>query len=88
MVCADFEGLVTSHDQSCLAILLVLEQTNVPSASFLPFSRLTIKLEELGSHLEDLLFQFLVGLDIDLLRQADHRLEFHIDFFLVGLVLC
>jgi hypothetical protein len=62
VVSADLESLITTHDESSLAVLLVLEQSNIASASLLPLSRIAIKLEELGAHLEDLLLRLFVGL--------------------------
>lgn len=87
MICADLECLVSSHDQSCLAIFLVLEQSNITSASLLPFPRVPVELEELSTHLEDLFLRLLVGLSLDLLGQSDHRFEFDVGLFLVGFVL-
>jgi hypothetical protein len=54
MIRADFQGLVPPHDQAGFAILLVLQQSNVASSSFFPLAALTVKLEKLGPHLEDL----------------------------------
>lgn len=75
MVGADLEGLVTAHDQAGLAVLLVLKQTDVTSASLLPLAGLLDELEKLGAHLEDLLLRLLVGLGLDLLGQLDDGLE-------------
>jgi len=52
VVGADLEGLVAAHDETGLAVLEVLEQTDIASAALLPFASLAHKLEELGTHLE------------------------------------
>ena len=87
MVGADLEGLVSSHDQTGLAVLLVLEQTNVAGASLLPFAAVTIELEKLSAHLEGDLFSLLVRLGVDLLGELDNGLEVDISLLLFGLVL-
>lgn len=78
MVGADLEGLVASHDQSGLAVLLVLEQTDVTSTTLLPLAALLDELEKLGAHLESLLLSLLVGLGINLLGQLDDGLEVNV----------
>ncbi|KAI6773748.1 hypothetical protein HG531_000597 [Fusarium graminearum] len=78
VVGADLEGLVASHDQSGLAVLLVLEQTDVTSTTLLPLAALLDELEKLGAHLESLLLSLLVGLGINLLGQLDDRLEVNV----------
>lgn len=83
VVGADFKSLVTSHNQTRLAILLVPQQANIASATLLPFSALTVKFKELRAHLEGLFFRLLVGLGLNLLRQMDDGLELNIR--LVGL---
>ena len=75
MVGADLEGLVSAHDQPGLAVLLVLQETDVASTPLLPLAGLALEDEELGAHLEHLLLGLLVGLDLDLLGQADDGLE-------------
>lgn len=75
MVGADLEGLVSSHNKSGLAVLLVLQQTDITSAALLPLAGLLDELEELGAHLEKLLLGLLVGLGLDLLGQLDDGLE-------------
>lgn len=87
VICADFESLVSSHDQSCLAIFFVLEQPNITSAPLLPLPRVTVELEQLSAHLEDLLLSFLVGLGLNLFSQTDNRHELDIGFLFVCLVL-
>lgn len=75
VVGADLKGLVTTHDQTGLAVLLVLEQADVTGTALLPLLGILLEDEELGAHLEELLFGLLVGLGLDLLGQADHGLE-------------
>lgn len=75
MVGADLQSLISAHDQSCLAVLLVLQQSNITSSALLPLIRLTDKLEELGAHLEGLLLELLVGLDVDFLGETNDRFE-------------
>lgn len=87
MVGADLESLVSSHDQSCLAILFVPEQSNISSASFLPFFRLAIKLEQLGPHFESLLLGLFVGLCVHFLGQSNDGFKLDVDFLFIGLVL-
>lgn len=87
MVGANFESLVSSHNQSSFAVLFVLEQTDVTGASLFPFSRVPVELEEFGSHLENLLFSFFVSLGLDLLGQMYDRFEGDIGFLLICFVL-
>ena len=75
VVSANLESLVSAHNQASFAVLLVLQQPHVASATFLPFLGLAVESEELGTHLEDLLLEFFVGLHIDLLRKVDDWLE-------------
>lgn len=75
MVGADLQSLISSHNQSRLAVLLVLQESNVPSSTFLPLVGLAHELEELCPHLEGLLLELLVGLGVDFLGQADDGLE-------------
>lgn len=75
MVGADLEGLVTSHDQSGLTVLLVLEQTDITSSALLPLTGLLGELEQLCAHLEELLLRLLIGLGLDLLGELDNGLE-------------
>ncbi len=79
MVSANLQGLISPHNQSILAILLVLEQTNISSSTLFPLVAVLDELEELGAHLEGLLLKFLVGLYIDFLGEADNGLE--VDIF-------
>jgi hypothetical protein len=75
VVGADLQGLIPTHDETGLLVLLVLEQTNITSATLLPLLAVTVELEELGAHLEGLLLELLVGLGLDTLGQADDWLE-------------
>jgi hypothetical protein len=56
----------------------VLQQPNVAGTTLLPLLAVTVESEELGAHLEDLLFKLFVGLGLNLLGQADDRLEVNI----------
>jgi len=78
VVSADLEGLVATHDQTGLAVLLVLEQTNVTSTALLPLAAVLDELEKLCAHLEELLLALLVGLGLDLLGQLDDGLEVNV----------
>ena len=81
VVGADLEGLVSAHDQTGLLVLLVLQQPHVTSTALLPLLALTVKLEQLGTHLKGLLLELLVGLGLDLLSQTDHGLEVNLGGF-------
>lgn len=75
MVSTDLQGLVTTHDETDLLRLLVLQQTNITCTTLLPFLRFLVKAEELGPDLElDILVLF-VGLDFNLVFKLDHRVE-------------
>lgn len=87
VVGANLESLVSAHDKSGLAVLLVLEKTNIAGASLLPLTALTIELEEFGAHLEGDLLSFFVSLGVDLLGKLDNGLEVNIGFLLLGLIL-
>lgn len=47
MVGADFEGLITSHDQTNLLCFSVLKQTSIARAPFFPFVSSGVKSEKL-----------------------------------------
>ena len=47
MVGTDFEGLITSHDQTDLLCLSVLKQTDIARAPFFPFVTSSVKSEKL-----------------------------------------
>ena len=71
VVGADLEGLFSSHDQPSLVVLLVLEETYITSASFLPFLValfILVYLVKFGTHFEDHFLRFFVRLGIDLFR--------------------
>jgi hypothetical protein len=57
----------------------VLQQPNITSTTLLPLIAILDELEKLGAHLEYLLLELLVGLDIDFLGEADNGLE--VDIF-------
>lgn len=78
MVGADLQSLISSHNQSCLAVLLVLQQSDITSSTLLPLVGLTNELEELGAHLEGLLLELLIGLDVDFLSKANDGFEVNI----------
>lgn len=78
MVGADLEGLIAAHNEASLAVLLVLQESNISGTALLPLVGLADELEELGAHLEGLLLNLLSGLDIDLLGKADDWLEVNI----------
>lgn len=78
MVCADLQSLISSHNQSRLAILLVLQQPNITSTTLLPLIRLADELEKLCAHLECLFLELFVGLDFDFLGEADNGLKVNI----------
>ena len=82
VVGADLEGLVTSHDEASLAVLLMLQQPDVASPALFPLLGVADEFEQLGAHLEELLLRLLVGLGVDLLRQFDDGLE--VDVFRLG----
>lgn len=52
VVGANLQGLVAAHDQTGLAVLQVLEKTNISGTSLLPLAALLDELKELGAHLE------------------------------------
>lgn len=49
VVRTDLQSLVASHNEPNLLGLLVLKQTDVSSATFLPLGRLAVETEELGA---------------------------------------
>jgi hypothetical protein len=77
---ADLESLITTHDESSLEILFVLEESNIASTTFFPFAAIAVELEELGPHLEDLLLRFFVGLGLDLLGKVHNGFEVDVGF--------
>lgn len=64
---ADLESLISTHNQSGLHVLLVLQESDITSTTLLPLIGLAGELEQLSTHVEDLLLEFLIGLDINLL---------------------
>lgn len=79
MVGANLQSLISSHDQSRLAILLVLQESNITSSALLPLVGLLVELEELCAHLENLLLKLLIGLDLNFLSETNDWLE--VDIF-------
>ena len=75
MVGADLEGLVPTHNQPGLLVLVVPQKSHITSSTLLRLLAITVESEQLGAHLEGLLLGFFVGLGLDLLRQADDGLE-------------
>jgi hypothetical protein len=57
----------------------VLQESNITSPTLLPFISLLVELEELCTHLENLLLELLVGLDLNFLGQTDDWFE--VDIF-------
>ena len=88
MISADLQSLISAHNQSSLAILLMLQQSNITCAALLPLVGLTNELEELCAHLEGLLFELLVGLDVDFLSEANDGLEVNVLGFWGFVLLC
>lgn len=86
MVRADLEGLVAAHDQSGLEVLLVLQNSDIASAAFLPLTSVLVELEELSTHLEELRLSLFMSLGLDLLGQLDNGLKVNIHT-LGGLIL-
>jgi len=87
VVGADLEGLVTTHDESGSAVLLVLEQADLAGTTLLPLSAVAVELEELGTHLEGLLLALLVCLGVDFLGKVDNGLKVDVGLLVVNLVL-
>lgn len=82
VVCAHLERPISPHNQSCVAIL-GLVQLDIPRAPLLPFSTVAIESKELGPHLENLFHVLLVCLDILFLCEAHDRLEFDLGLVLL-----
>jgi hypothetical protein len=79
VVGANLQSFISSHDQSRLTILLVLQESNITSSALLPLVGLLVELEELCAHLENLLLKLLIGLDLNFLSETDDWLE--VDIF-------
>lgn len=82
MVGANFQSLVSSHNQARSLVLLVLQESDFTSSTLFPLLALSIELEQLGTHLEALLLEFLICLGLNLLSQADNGLEIDVWFSL------
>ena len=78
MVRANLQGLVPSHNQAGLLVLLVLQKSDVTSTTLLPLTRLAVELEKLCTHLKGLFLQLFVGLSLDFLGKVNDGLE--VDF--------
>lgn len=78
MVGANLQSFISSHNQPCLAILLMLQESDISGSTLLPFIRVANKFEKLGAHLEGLLLELFVCLDFDFLREADYGLKMNI----------
>ena len=81
MIRAHLQRLIPPHNQPDLAVVPMLEQPHVARTPFLPLPAVAVKLEQLGAHLESLLFLLLVGFRLHLLRQPVDRLEVHVGRF-------
>jgi len=79
VVGADLQSLISSHDQSRLAVLLVLQESNITGPALLPLIGLLVELEELCAHLENLLLELLVSLNLNFLGETDDWFE--VDIF-------
>lgn len=88
VVGADFESLITPHDNSDQLCLLVLQQPQIPGTSLLPLVGIGDESEQLGSHLEDDILVLLVGADVDLFSQLDDGLIVRVVVFFLLRVLC
>lgn len=78
MVGANLEGLISAHNQTCLAVLPVLEEPHITGTTLLPLVGVADELEELRAHLESLLLNLLAGLDVDLVGEMDDGLEVNV----------
>ena len=78
MIRADLQSLVSPHNQSSLPIILMLQKSHISSPTLLPLVGFLVELEELRAHLECLLFEFLIGLNFDLLSKTNDRFEMDI----------
>lgn len=78
MVGADLESLISTHNQSSLLVLLMLQKSNIASTTLLPLIRIAGELEQLSTHVEDLLLEFLICLGLNFLCQMNDRLEVNI----------
>jgi hypothetical protein len=87
VVGANLQGLVTTHNKSGSAVLLVLEQTDFTGTALLPLSAVAVELEELGTHLESLLLALLVCLGVDFLGKVNNGLEVDVGLLVVNLIL-
>lgn len=75
MVRADLERLVSPHYQSRLLILLVSEQPDIARTALFPLLAFSVKLEQLGAHLEHLLLTLLIRGRLDFFGQVNDGLK-------------
>ena len=75
MVCADLQRLIPPHNQPCLPILPMFQQPYIPRTALLPIPILAIELEQLGTHLEDLLFELFIRFCFNFFRQVHDGLK-------------
>lgn len=78
MVRADLQGLISTHNQAGLLVLLVLQESDIASTTLLPLTRLAVELEKLCTHLKGLFLQLFVGLGLDFLGEVNDG--FKVDF--------
>lgn len=87
MIGANLKSLVPSHNQACLAILLVLQKSDITSTPLFPLPRVAIELEEFGTHLKGLFFRLLIGCGVNFLGEVYYGLEFRVGFVLLDFVI-
>lgn len=87
MISAHLKRLISSHDKSGLSTCLMLEELDISGSTFLPFTSITIKSEELSSHLELLLLFLLVGLNVDFLGKMYDRFKIHVRLMCFWIIL-
>ncbi len=79
MIRTNLQRLIPPHNQSCLSVLLVLQQPHIARPTLLPLPTITIEFEQLGAHFESLLLQLFIRLGLDFLGKVYDRLE--VDFW-------
>lgn len=78
VVRANFQGLISTHNQAGLLVLLVLQESDIAGTTLLPLTRLAVELEKLCTHLKGLFLQLFIGLGLDFLGKVNDGLE--VDF--------
>lgn len=86
VVGANLERLVSAHNKTSPAVLLVLEKSDLTGSALLPLSAVTVETEELGAHLEGGLLGLLVGPGVDFLGKVDDGLEVYV-YLLLGVII-